>query len=205
MKLTWYGHSCFALDNGECRIIFDPYKPGSVPGVEFPEGLTADAVLCSHEHGDHGWSEGIRLSVREVKATITRLPTFHDHHGGKKRGSNLISVVEMNGMRIAHFGDLGHVLSDEQVAALGRLDVIMVPVGGFFTVDAKEARENVKKFAPAVVIPMHYRGEGFGYGVIGTVQGYTKLCDDVICVESNEIVLENIKAPATVVLRCPKK
>lgn len=201
MKLTWYGHSCFALDNGECRVIFDPYKPGSVPGIEMPEGLTADAVLCSHAHGDHCWNDGVKLSGRAVKADIMRLPTFHDHHGGAKRGGNLISVVEMDGIRAAHFGDIGHSLSDDQIKQLGRLDVIMIPVGGYYTVDAAEALEIVRKFAPAVVVPMHYRGEHFGYGVIGTVEEYAKLCDDVIRIDGSEIELDSIKAPATVIMK----
>lgn len=205
MKLTWYGHSCFALENDECRIIFDPYKPGYVPGVDIPADIAADAVLCSHAHGDHNWSEGVKLSGREVKAQIKRVPTFHDEQGGKQRGNNLISVVEMDGMRIAHFGDLGHILSDEQVSEIGKLDVIMMPIGGYYTIDARQALENAKKFAPTVIVPMHYRGSGFGFKVLGTVEDYAELCGDAVYAESNEIVLENIKAPATVILRCPKK
>ena len=137
MKLTWCGHSCFLLESRSGSVVFDPYAPGSVPGLVLPT-LRADAVICSHEHADHFYPEGVELSGRKPDFEIRQFDCWHDDARGAKRGKNMMTLVEADGLRVLHMGDLGHMLSPEQLAALGRVDVLMIPVGGFYTIDARQ-------------------------------------------------------------------
>ena len=178
MTIAWCGHACFLLESACGRVVFDPYAPGKIPGWKLPE-LEAELVLCSHGHRDHDYAEGVKLSGRPFTGTLTQIPSFHDDRGGALRGDNTISLVEAEGLRVVHMGDIGCMLTDEQIAALGRVDVLMIPVGGHYTVDAREAWEIVRAIAPGVVIPMHYRGRGFGFPVIGKVEPFLKLAGNV--------------------------
>ncbi len=205
MKLTWYGHSCFLLETAEGSVVFDPYAPGSVPGVELPPDLTADAVLCSHGHRDHGYAEGVRLSGREPRFRVKTLDCWHDEKQGALRGKNRIHVIEAEGRRIAHLGDLGHRLSPAQLTALGRIDLLLIPVGGHYTIDAKTADRVTRDVAAGLTVPMHYRGPGFGYSVIGPVEDYLALCDEVVHVDSSEMDPELIRGPVVIELKCPVK
>jgi len=205
MKLTWYGHSCFKLESKNGSVVFDPYNPGSVPGVELPM-LEADMVLCSHKHGDHYGIEMVRESKSTPSFAVHRIPSFHDDANGEKRGLNYISVVESEGIRVAHLGDLGHLLSPAQVKALGRIDVLLVPVGGFYTIDALQAAETVRMLSPRITLPMHYRGDGFGYDVIGTLEDFTKYFNNVLFSKSNTLEISDLPAAAvTIALKCPVK
>ena len=201
MKLTWYGHSCFLLETAEGSVVFDPYAPGSVPGLRLPE-LTADLVLCSHGHSDHAAADAVRLSGKTPGFTVTKLPCFHDALGGKLRGENTIHVIEAEGLRAAHLGDLGHLLNVQQLAALGRLDLLLIPVGGHYTIGAKEAAALTEAVSARVTVPMHYRGAGFGYPVIGRVEDYTKRVENVRELDTNTLDVESAPAGVTV-LRCP--
>ena len=205
MKLTWLGHACFLLETSGGSIVFDPYSPGSVPGVELPEDLTADLVLCSHQHGDHCYPQGVKRSGREPALPIQRIPSFHDDAGGAQRGENTITLVEAEGLRVVHLGDLGHMLSEEQIASLGRVDLLMVPVGGFFTIDAATAWALTEKLNPAIVVPMHYRAPGFGFDVIGTVDEFLALAKNVKILDSNALEPDKLQTPVTAVLKCPVK
>jgi L-ascorbate metabolism protein UlaG (beta-lactamase superfamily) len=200
MKLTWYGHSCFLLESGEGSIVFDPYAPGSVPGWELPK-LRADAVICSHGHRDHGWREGVTLSGGRFAGKIEQLASFHDDRRGALRGENTITLVEADGLRAVHMGDIGCPLTTEQIASLGRVDVLMIPVGGHYTVDAAQAREITKALDPAIVSPMHYRGRGFGYDVIGTVEPFLKLAGNVKEIAGMSYAVDLADAPATILFR----
>lgn len=203
MKLTWYGHSCFLLESKDGSVVFDPYAPGSVPGLELPE-LTADKTICSHKHSDHFYPQGVRLTGREPALTVTQLPTFHDGKGGAQRGNNLIAVVAAEGLRVAHFGDIGHALSPEQLEELGHIDVMLVPVGGYYTIDAKQATALVQAVKPTVVIPMHYRGAGFGYDVIAPVEEFLALAGKVKRLETNVLELNGTEDAMTAVPKCPE-
>ena len=112
--------------------------------------------------------------------------------------------MEADGLRVLHMGDLGHMLSPEQLAALGRVDVLMIPVGGFYTIDARQAAELAKKIAPAVTVPMHYRGDGFGYDVIAPVGDFLRLMDNVVMLDDNVIEPEKLDAPVVAVPKCPR-
>ena len=200
MKLTWYGHSCFLLESAHGSVVFDPYAPGKVPGWTLP-ALEADAVLCSHGHSDHGYAEGVKLTGRPYAAAVTRIGSFHDDCGGALRGENTISLVEDEGIRAVHMGDVGCALTAEQIAALGRVDVLMIPVGGHYTVDADGAWEIARSLGAAIVIPMHYRGRGFGYAVIGTVEPFLKLAGNVKELAGMSYAVDLADAPATILFR----
>ena len=175
IKLSWLGHSCFRVDCGGHAVVLDPFEPGSVPGFgDIDE--TADMVLCSHQHHDHNYTAGVRLTGERFPFAVTALETFHDGCGGKKRGPNLVHVIEAEGMRVAHMGDIGCMPGPEAIDRLQGVTALLIPVGGFYTVGPKEAMDIVKAVEPRVVIPMHYHGEGFGFDVLGTVEEFLALC-----------------------------
>lgn len=202
MRLTWYGHSCFLVETEEGSALLDPYGPGSVPGLKLPR-LTADLVLCSHGHRDHGYREGVELSGKTPSLRVEELPVFHDDQGGALRGPNVIHVLEAEGLRLAHLGDLGHPLSPAQLAALGSVDILLIPVGGHYTIGPETAADLAEALRPGITVPMHYRGAGFGYDVIGPVEDFLRLRDPVLRLESNVLRPEELTTPVTAVLRCP--
>ncbi len=202
MKLTWYGHSCFLVETAEGSAVLDPYAPGSVPGLTLPP-LRADLVLCSHGHRDHGHAQGVTLTGETPALRVETLDTWHDDKGGALRGPNTVHILEAEGLRLAHLGDLGHMLSREQIQALGRIDILLIPVGGHYTIGPETAAEVVRALRPGITVPMHYRGAGFGYDVIGPVEDFTRLCGPVLHLDGNVLCPEGLETPATVLLRCP--
>ena len=198
MKLTWYGHACFLAETAEGSAVFDPYAPGSVPGLTLPP-LRADAVVCSHGHRDHGYAAGVALSGREPDFTLRTIPCFHDDRQGALRGENRITVLEAEGLRLVHLGDLGHALSAEQLAEIGKPDVLLIPVGGHYTIGPAEAEALVRALEPRLAIPMHYRGAGFGYEKIGPVEDFLALRSDVKKLPTNVIDLDALETPVTAV------
>lgn len=202
MKITWIGHSCFKLEKEGYAVVIDPYGDGAVPGYT-PVREAADLVLCSHAHGDHNAKETVTLrQTEETPFHITEIHTFHDGEKGVKRGENIIHVIDDGETRLAHLGDLGCPLEPEQAAKLKGLDVLLIPVGGFYTIDAGQAAAIVEELAPRIVIPMHYRSEkdGYGYDVIGTVDEFTELTkDDAMVIPSCELD-SMLKLPSRVVV-----
>lgn len=179
MKITWLGHSCFKAETNGYVIVLDPYEDGSVPGcISIRE--TADEVLCSHEHFDHNFRKGIRLKEHgESPIKVEVLSTYHDDKKGEIRGGNKIHILDDGQVRVAHLGDLGCEPEPEQMEKLKGLDAVLVPVGGYYTIDAFQAKRLIEQIKPRITIPMHYRGAGFGFDVLGTAEDYTKLCDNV--------------------------
>lgn len=205
MKVTWYGHSCFEVEHEGYKILFDPYYPDKVPGLRLP-AMAAHQVLCSHQHADHGAADIVEMLPETASPfTVNSVAAFHDHHGGEHRGSNTIHVVEADGIRVVHMGDLGHPLTDEQVKAIGRVDALLIPVGGHFTVGPQEAREVANRLMARVVIPMHYRGEGFGYPVIGPVEDFLALSTGVQEYICNSIEIDEATPAQTAVLALPSQ
>lgn len=200
MKLTWYGHSCFMIESRAGRVVFDPYADGSVPGLTL-KPLTADLVLCSHGHADHAGEDKVTLTGEQTDYTVETLGCWHDDANGQKRGENLIRIVSGGGARVCHLGDVGHMLSKGQIKVIGHVDALLIPVGGFYTIDAATARELADAIDAQLVIPMHYRGEGFGYDVIETVQPFLDLTKNVEFVDGSSIELPDFGAPRTVVLK----
>lgn len=176
MIIQWLGHACFRLEADEYSIVLDPYGHGTVPGLR-PLDVTASEALCSHGHGDHNAASLVRLEAGGSASpfTVTRLACFHDGEGGALRGPNTLHVLEAEDVRVAHLGDLGHPLTPEQAAAIGRLDAVMIPIGGYYTIGPEEAKAVVDLLRPHVVLPMHYRSEAFGFDEIGTLEPFLSL------------------------------
>lgn len=171
MRITWHGHSCFELRN-TIGLVIDPHDGKSI-GIKAPV-VKADIVLVTHDHFDHNCVrivKGEPTVVREAGDRIVKgirisgFPTFHDHESGAKRGRNIIYRFNFEDISFCHCGDLGHLLTDEQIGGLGEVDVLFVPVGGVFTIDGREARELIRKVRPKVAVPMHYRSGGLSISV----------------------------------------
>lgn len=171
VTITWLGHACFLLkDSKGTAVVTDPFNADV--GYPLPR-VQAKVVLISHDHFDHNNSgviggapkvlpivrEGIPISVAVDQAglTFTAVPVYHDEHKGADRGPNTIYIWEMDGLRFCHAGDLGHTLDAEQIKAVGKVDVLMIPVGGFFTIDANKAATVAEQLKAKIVFPMHYK------------------------------------------------
>lgn len=174
MKIKYLGHACFKLISGDNSLVIDPYQDGSVDGLR-PLRDSATKVITSHRHADHNGIDCVEIAAGDENVfSIEEIPSWHDNQQGALRGPNTIHVIECERYRVAHLGDLGCELDAEQKRRLQGLDVLMIPVGGFFTIDADEAAAIAKELAPKCIIPMHYRGENFGYDVLGTVDLFTR-------------------------------
>lgn len=164
MEISYLGHSSFKLRGKTTTIITDPYD-STLVGLKFPKHTTGDIVTISHDHPDHNFLsavEGSPFVVRgpgeyEIKGVgIVGISVFHDNEQGAKRGKNIIYRIEIDGINVVHLGDLGHVLDSTKVEELDGVDILMVPVGGFYTISAQEASHIISEIEPAIVIPMHY-------------------------------------------------
>ncbi len=201
ITVTWNGHSCFTVSADGYSIVLDPYAPDSVPGL-LPLSLTADQVLCSHEHSDHGYRDAVTLTERSVKNPfdILKIDTYHDDQNGTLRGANRIHILKAHGMKLVHLGDLGCSLDASQTEQLKKPDILFLPVGGYYTINAAQARELAVILSPRVVIPMHYRSDTFGYPVIGRLEEYLMLCRDVVRYDTGTFILEPETKSQTAVL-----
>ncbi|QQG47295.1 MAG: MBL fold metallo-hydrolase [Candidatus Woesebacteria bacterium] len=166
MEIIYLGHSCFKLKGKEKSVICDPFDPRML-NIRLPK-QECDIVTISHEHQDHNFLDNVAC-LRVVRdpgeyeiggVSIVGFSSFHDNEKGEKRGKNTIYLIEIDGVRVLHLGDLGHILTDSLVSEIGVVDVLMVPVGGEFTIGPKEASEVVTKIGAKRVIPMHYKALG---------------------------------------------
>ncbi len=172
MRLTWLGHACFMLESAGYRLILDPFT--RVPGLKDVH-TEADRVLCSHDHYDHHYLAGVTMrSGGQCPFTVDTVATFHDDKEGALRGENTVHILRAEGLTVVHLGDLGHRLTEKQAAPLRHCDVLLLPVGGTYTIDAALAAETVRQLQPRVVVPMHYRSETFGFENIGGVEPFIK-------------------------------
>jgi L-ascorbate metabolism protein UlaG (beta-lactamase superfamily) len=216
VTLTWYGQACFLIETATgTRIVVDPLSKGL--GYDLPVGLRADAVTISHEHADHnnvalvggrpkilrgltadkkGWTK-IDDKVKDV--AIRSVGVYHDDQRGAERGLNAVFIFETAGLRIAHLGDLGHTLDDQQLSAIGSVDVVLVPVGGHFTIDARQATRVLEQLHPRlVIVPMHYRTAVSTVTQLAPVDEFLTGKANVRRLESNALPITAIKSrPAT--------
>jgi L-ascorbate metabolism protein UlaG (beta-lactamase superfamily) len=203
MKITWLGHSCFKLESQNFQIILDPYQDGSVPGY-LPVRDEADLVLCSHEHKDHFGKAQISLrngpDAGSGPFSIETLSTWHDDQQGALRGTDTIHILDDGVCRVAHLGDLGCELTPEQKKQLKNLDCLLIPVGGYYTIDAAQAKAVVDEITPKVVIPMHYRGKNFGYDVIGPVEDFCAKFEQPVFYQTSQFELSPDTKPQVAVL-----
>jgi L-ascorbate metabolism protein UlaG (beta-lactamase superfamily) len=163
MKIKWLGHSCFKIKSERgIRIVTDPFDDNvgyKIPAVE------TDIVTVSHGHYDHNFTDCVMGNFETVSKVgnfyikdiaLTGVHTYHDNEKGDKRGSNIVYVFEIDGIRVCHLGDLGHLLSPAQIEMISRVDVLLIPVGGVYTINAEEAVQVVNQLKPSIIIPMHF-------------------------------------------------
>ena len=165
MEITWLGHSCFKLKGKQATVITDPFSPA----IGYTLGkVTADIVTVSHPHPGHSYVQGVADEPRVLKSPgeyesggvlTVGVHTFHDNEKGAQRGKNTVFVIDVDDVMICHLGDLGHVLTAEQVAEINGVDVLLIPVGNVSTIDAVQAAQIVRQLEPKIVIPMHYKTE----------------------------------------------
>lgn len=165
MKITYYGHSCFQFENENNSIIFDPYADGSVPGLKLPENLHANAIYCSHQHADHNAESLIHIDGKSIWP-VQLLCVPHDDQEGRLRGFSNITKVNIDDITVAHMGDIGRILKDGEWNFLKDVDVMLIPVGGYYTIDASIAKKIIDTIKPHLTILMHYRDENIGYDVL---------------------------------------
>lgn len=164
MDITFLGHASFRLKGKTASLVTDPFDP-EVVGFSFPK-VSADIVTISHDHEDHNKAELVKDVKKVVSGpgeyeindvSIIGISSYHDNKKGAKRGKNTIYVIEMDGRRIVHLGDLGHKLSEKFIEKVGSVDVLIIPVGGEYTIDATQATELVRAIEPRITIPMHFK------------------------------------------------
>ena len=206
MKIKWLGHASFLIttDKGT-KIITDPYKTGGpITYGEIKE--SADVVTVSHEHGDHNntdsvggqpkvYKGGAPLEVNDVK--FTSVATYHDENMGKDRGPNAIVCMETEGIRLCHLGDLGHPLSPQDIAQIGNVDILLIPVGGFFTINAAVATDVSTRLRPKVIIPMHYKNDCCAYPITG-VEEFLKDKENSVTMDASEVEFTADKLPSAI-------
>ncbi len=171
MDIYWYGQACFKLKGKNATVVIDPYDPDFV-GLKLPKDLQSDVVLTTHDHKDHNnvasvvktpsgtvpmlFSEPGEYEVAGV--AITGVSSFHDNSEGSERGVNTIFHILFDNLDIVHLGDLGQAkLTEGQITEIGQTDILLIPVGGFFTIDSKLASDIVSQLEPKIIIPMHYK------------------------------------------------
>ena len=211
MKIKWLGHASFLItsDSGT-RIITDPYTTRQdLAYGEIKE--SADIVTVSHEHGDHnnvaavGGNPEVVRGTTEVKGIKFKgIPTYHDDAKGSKRGNNTMLCFEVDGVKVCHLGDLGHPLSDEQVNELGEMDVLLIPVGGFYTIDATTASQACDQLKPRVIIPMHFKNNKCNFPISG-VDEFIKGKSNVTQPDASEVEFKagELPAPAQIMVLKP--
>jgi len=167
MDITYLGHSSFRLRGKYASLITDPYIESEV-GLKFPK-VSADIVTVSHEHPDHNNVEAVKDIKKDIRGageyeisgiSIIGIPTFHDDKKGTLRGKNTVYIIEDGDLRLVHLGDIGHKLSEGVLEEIGVIDVMMIPVGGVYTIGPSDAAEIVREIEPSIVIPMHYQVPG---------------------------------------------
>lgn len=169
MEISWLGHSCFRIRGSQATIITDPYSPDVGYSLGKPK---ARIVTVSHQHLGHSCVQGVGGDPKLITGPgeyeisgvlIIGIATFHDAENGSQRGKNTVYLMEMDEVSLCHLGDLGHMLTAEQIEELGNVDILLVPVGGVSTIDAPVAAELARQLEPKVVIPMHYKTEALSW------------------------------------------
>lgn len=211
MKITCLGHASFLIESGDTCIVTDPFAKRV--GYPIYTGKV-DIVTVSHDHYDHNAVELLQGNPRVVKQTgeftiddvqITGFDTFHDKRQGQERGRNIVFRIVTEGISLLHLGDLGHALAPETTARLGQIDVLMLPVGGRYTVDADEAFAIAESLQPRIIIPMHYKTPPCTIQV-GPVEAFTMKYDRVVKLPCLLLEHEDIdKRSGVIVLDYPEK
>jgi L-ascorbate metabolism protein UlaG (beta-lactamase superfamily) len=201
LQIRWHGHSCFGITN-EITLVTDPHDGKSI-GIHAPN-VTGDIVLVSHDHYDHNSvksveKEGSKVITDTRKRNIANveikgIESFHDECRGEKRGSNIIYKFTMEDITFCHMGDLGHDLDEDTVQKIGDVDILFIPIGGTFTLDAKQAWRIIKKVKPRIAVPMHYKIGGLSLPITG-IEPFLEESNYEILKVGNEIDIEKEDLP----------
>jgi L-ascorbate metabolism protein UlaG (beta-lactamase superfamily) len=174
LQIRWHGHSCFEITN-DITMVTDPHDGKSI-GIPAPS-VTGELILVSHDHYDHNKvksvegenskiiMDGRKRAIENIE--IKGFDSFHDEAGGAKRGSNLIYRFTWDGINFCHLGDLGHALDEKTIDEIGTVDILFIPIGGTYTIDAEQAWKLIEKMKPKIVVPMHYKIEGLSLPITG--------------------------------------
>lgn len=193
MEISYIAHSCFKIKGDAVTIVVDPYNPKKT-GQKLPK-LASDVLLISHQHDDHNYAEGVsdyKLIVDtpgeyEVDGVfIHGIKSFHDAKNGEERGSNIMFHIDIDGLNLMHLGDLGHELDKRLLEQIPDVDILMIPVGGIYTIDAATATKVISDLEPGIVIPMHYQTKTLT-GLSNKLDDLKKFLDEM-GVESNGTV-----------------
>jgi len=207
INIEWFGHSMWRIWDSERTIVIDPFDD---IGYKIPKNLTADILLVTHPHHDHANISMIKgdpkLIAIDGKYKVHGVPVetfsvWHDEVKGKQRGQNLLMKFEISGKKLLHCGDLGHIPNKETIKKLGKIDVLFIPVGGTYTIDAKTAYEITEKLKPNLIFPMHYNTEAVGIE-LDDVGGFINYFQNVERTKSKKIKLteEDFLQPKVVLM-----
>ena len=206
MKIKWYGHAAFLITSDQgTKIMIDPYEPGAFGG-QLSYGKIrdqVDLVLTSHDHADHNYTKDLPGTPQIVKGSgsktakgisIKGISTFHDPSKGSERGANTIFTFKIDNIKLCHLGDLGHLLSDKELAEIGPVDILLIPVGGFFTIDPNEATRVAEQIKPKILIPMHFKTAKCGFP-IAPVEDFLKGKSNAKRTKTSEVTIDKATLP----------
>ncbi len=207
--MVWLGHACFELKGKTKNVVLDPFK-----GIGLPEPqVKADVVLCSHGHFDHNNVEAVRKknslvlegfvgSKKIDDLTVKGIATFHDDAKGNARGQNSVHVIDLDCLTFCHLGDLGHDLTESQLNEIGRVDVLLIPVGGHFTINSATATVIMEKIKPKITVPMHYRVAGIDprLAVLSEIDDFLRGKANVRRLNGSDFTVEKSSLPSKPVI-----
>lgn len=206
MKVQWLGHSSFLITtNSGVRIVTDPYQPGGYDGAIKHEALNqpADVVTISHDHPDHNYTAMVAGNPMVIKGAgmyvvsgieFLGVQTMHDESGGSQRGKNTVFTFTVDGIIVCHLGDLGHVLTGDQAAEIGSVDVLLLPIGGHFTIGPDQAWQVAGQLAAKIVIPMHFKTDKVNFP-IAPIEDFLKDKPNVKRLDSSTLELKKEDVP----------
>jgi L-ascorbate metabolism protein UlaG (beta-lactamase superfamily) len=205
MEIIWLGHASFLLKNSiGKRLLLDPF-PNDIGYSTYEDKV--DLIVMSHKHFDHCYISPANSETKLIDTigyhktdfcTIKGIQSYHDKQNGLKRGSNIIYIIDMDGFRICHLGDLGHTLDSETLSQIGKIDVLMIPVGGNFTIDGLEAANVATSINSKYIIPMHYKTPELTFELEGpekfltSIKNVKKIDSYEFIPDENESSLNNV-------------
>lgn len=204
MIIKWLGHSCFLITSERgLRVIMDPYSVGG--GISYSSiEETADIVVVSHDHFDHNAVSAVRGKPEVVKGSGIKtvrgiqfrgIATYHDTSQGKQRGTNTVFCFTLGDIKLCHLGDLGHLLSQAQINEIGAVDILFIPTGGFYTIDAADASKVCDQLKPKVIIPMHFKTAKCDFPISG-VEDFIRNKKNARKMDSSQIEFKLGELPA---------
>ena len=213
MKIKWLGHATFLVTSeSSVKVVIDPYA--SAEGLRYGEiNETADVVTVSHDHFDHNNVGAVKGNPRVIRSTtdfkgikFRAIPAYHDEEAGKKRGAVTVFCIDVDGLTLCHLGDLGQTLTPKQIAEIGKVDILMVPVGGYYTIDARAATAVCEQLKPKVIIPMHFKTDSVSLPIVAA-DDFLKGKKNIVRPDASEVEfkLGNLPAETQIIVLKPAR